>query len=251
MAYLRKKHLGSASTTTCDVERWCSERSQDPEGDHEPYVPAFSVAHENRSFRVVMTTKHLLRSLSGSKVIQVDATYKVNWNGYPVIVAVIADTNKAFYPCVISVVASEAAEDYAFVMRALKKGALTHSGMELAPEVVVADMARAITAAVAEVFPGAVRRVCWFHLKRAVEERARKETRDIREVVLNDLTNLQLSPSLELFHHAAVLMMEKWSRHGQGLSSVPTSETLYWLRTAPSTQVLILDRPAPTMVWRQ
>ena len=46
----------------------------------------------------------------------------------------------------------------------------------------------------------------------------------MREVVLNDLTNLQLAPSPELFHHAAALMMEKWE------SAWPGSELSAYFR---------------------
>ena len=210
MAQLRKKHLGSSSTTTCDIEGWCMEHSQEPDGEHDAFVHAFSVNHESKSFRVVMTTKHLLKAAGKAKVLQIDATYKVNWNGYPVIVAGVADANKSFFPCMICVVSTETKEDYAFVMQSMKDGARLYHDLDFNPEVVVADMAKSISAAVSEVFPDAVRRTCWFHLKKAVEQRARKETGGMCEVVLKDISDLQLSPSPDQFYHAATLMMEKW-----------------------------------------
>ena len=172
--------------------------------------------HGSKSFRIVITTKHLLKSMVASKVFQIDATYKVNWNGYPVIVAGVADANKSFFPCVISVVSSETTEDYSFVMRSIKDGVSTHCGVDFNPEVVVADMAKSITAAAIEVFPGAIRRVCWFHLKKAVEQRARKEPKEMYDIIMCDLANIQLSSCPEQFHHAAALMIEKWEAAWRG-----------------------------------
>ena len=172
---------------------------------------AYEVHHEEQSFRVCITTKKLLKAVADSKVLQIDATYKVNWQGYPAIVAGVADANKSFFPCMVSVLSAETSADYAFVLRALKDGASSHSGRDYAPEVVVGDMARAITSATAEVFPDAVRRVCWFHLKKAVEERARKEPAEARDMFLSDLADLQLSLDSDMFWHAASLMLQKWT----------------------------------------
>ena len=181
-----------------------------PTQDDEPYVLASEVGDETQTFRIVLTTQKLLATVATSKILHIDATYKINWHGYPVIIAGVGDADRQFFPCVISVLSSETTEDYAFVLQALKNGASIHGGIEYQPEVVVADMARAISAAVGEVFPAAVRRVCWFHLKKAAEEKARREPPEARDVFLRDLADLQLSPTEGQFWHAARLMMQKW-----------------------------------------
>ena len=211
LAQLRKKHMGPATGTTLDLKEWCEANETCPEDENEPYVHAYEVCHEQQSFRICITTKKLLKTVAASKVLQIDATYKVNWQGYPAIVAGVADANKSFFPCMVSVLASETSADYAFVLKALRDGASLVSGSDYAPDVVVGDMARAITGAITEVFPAAVRRVCWFHVKKAVEEKARKEPAEARDMFLADLADLQLSLDEDMFWHSANLMLDKWS----------------------------------------
>ena len=96
LAQLRKKHLGPSSITTFDLKEWCEANCSPPEGENEPYFHAYKVCHEERSFRVCITTKKFLEARAGSKVIQIDATYKLA--GYPAIVAGVADANKNLLP---------------------------------------------------------------------------------------------------------------------------------------------------------
>ena len=64
-------------------------------------------------------------------------------------------------------------------------------------------------------FPSAVRRVCWFHVKKAVEERAGREPAEARVMLLADIADLQLLDD-DMLRHLSGLMLEKWSDRAPG-----------------------------------
>ena len=68
-----------------------------------------------------ITTEKHLTAVTVSKVLQVDNTYKINWQGYPGIVAGVADANTNFRR-MINILSTESSDDYSFVLKALKDG---------------------------------------------------------------------------------------------------------------------------------
>ena len=50
-----------------------------------------------------------------------DATYKLIWQGYPVLIVGVVDNNKSFHPIGLIVANSETSEDFEFVYSSLKK----------------------------------------------------------------------------------------------------------------------------------
>lgn len=71
-----------------DIMQWCQSNSSYPSNDNEPFVLAneCSSINEPFSFRFCITTPLLLQLFIGLTTIAIDATYKLNWNGYPLIV---------------------------------------------------------------------------------------------------------------------------------------------------------------------
>ena len=75
-------------------------KSSTPETDDHPYVAAYKIIYNDDSddddvsneadnepkFRVFITTKRLLKIAANSKTIHADATYKLVWEGMPVII---------------------------------------------------------------------------------------------------------------------------------------------------------------------
>ena len=59
--------------------------------------------------------------------------------------------------------------------------------------------------------PGALRRVCWFHVRKNVESFLRKDS-VMRKACLKDIAVLQLAESEEQFRQASVAMLAKWER---------------------------------------
>jgi hypothetical protein len=74
--------------------------------------------------RVFFTTKRLLGITEmGSHHVNSDATYKMNFQGYPVLMNGTTDRSKAFHPYGLWLTLTENHEDYAFVYEGIKKGA--------------------------------------------------------------------------------------------------------------------------------
>ena len=56
----------------------------------------------------------------GKEKVCIDATYKLNWNGFPLIVFGTVDRRKKFHPLVYACTASETTNDYEFVFESVK-----------------------------------------------------------------------------------------------------------------------------------
>ncbi|XP_043246603.1 uncharacterized protein LOC122394085 [Amphibalanus amphitrite] len=158
----------------------------------------------------MLTTRSLLVAAAAADVIHVDATYKLNWQGYPVLIAGVTDAASQFFPCIFAVMTSEKEGDYTSLLRVMKDEVEKATQQTFAPRVVMGDCAEAVTRAAEAVFPDAARRVCWFHVKKAIDGRLRGEDKEWRGMVLGDLEKVQLSATPEQFDHSFDLMCERW-----------------------------------------
>ena len=55
-----------------------------------------------------------------STLLCADGTYKLNWNGFPTILARTTDKDRKFHPFCIALCTTETAEDFEFVFHHLK-----------------------------------------------------------------------------------------------------------------------------------
>uniref|UniRef100_A0A914W8S1 SWIM-type domain-containing protein n=1 Tax=Plectus sambesii TaxID=2011161 RepID=A0A914W8S1_9BILA len=69
----------------------------------------------------------------------------------------------------------------------------------------MSDGASSITTAIAQVFPDALQLTCWFHMQKQVKVQMPKKgvPKDRRKKVHEDVSALQLAPTLTVFHSAA------------------------------------------------
>ncbi len=111
-------------------------------------------------FRIVLTSKQLLEHASGAEVrqIQADATYKLIWQGFPVLIFGFSNANKRFHPLSIAISSHEAEDDFRFAFQALKQEIT-----ELNPEFCLSDGATAIYNGAEAVWPGIQRAMCNSH----------------------------------------------------------------------------------------
>ena len=78
---------------------------------------------EKEKFRFSISTKRLLRIASRfARLIQADSTYKLIWNGNPVLIIGFSDSNNAFHPICLAVTSDETHFDYQFLFESLQKG---------------------------------------------------------------------------------------------------------------------------------
>ena len=88
-----------------ELEQWCLDHSEVPNEDDTPYVVCHNVKypdveHEgeqnNREFRIFISTNRLLKHAKIRNNIHIDVTYKLVWEGMPVIVIGTTDFDKTF-----------------------------------------------------------------------------------------------------------------------------------------------------------
>lgn len=76
---------------------------------------------ENDLFRFILTTLRLQYIATKSNLAMTDATYKLNWHGFPVILIGVVDLDKKFHPTGLSICKSESTDDYKFIFESIKK----------------------------------------------------------------------------------------------------------------------------------
>ena len=92
---LRKIERKSVFPSECvrnthELRRKVAEFLKEPESDTEPYVPFHEIEDSDPSkeprFTIIFASKKNLDKLKADRVLQTDATYRLNWMGYPVFV---------------------------------------------------------------------------------------------------------------------------------------------------------------------
>lgn len=101
-----------------DVVKWADEHQFKPDLDEDcPFVVdmlASTMDDEEAHFQYVVSTKRLLKNALNYKNICVDATYKVVFFGYPLIIMGSIDVNRKFHLIAASLCVSETTTDYNF-----------------------------------------------------------------------------------------------------------------------------------------
>ena len=119
---LQKKTVGKSNMTLGELAKFCIEHNQIPDEDspHEPFVLDFQIFDEDDidtlvdfeegdQFRVVITTRHLLKFSDKFKlVLQTDGTYKVVWQGFPIIIVGASDYDRHFHGVLLAICSREA-----------------------------------------------------------------------------------------------------------------------------------------------
>lgn len=209
---VRTEKLGQATVSANEIRKLCEANKEVPADDEDAafvvdyFLQAESPAPEEQCLRIVISTRRLLRNLRLSDMVQIDATYKVNWQGYPVMVVGTTDRNKTFHPFALAICNGETAEDFAFIFCTL------HTfNPEWKPVILLADGAEAITRGFEEVFgPPQVRLMCYFHVLKNVEKYLKVIRGSTSVALKHDITTLQACQDETSFQKAAVLFFKKW-----------------------------------------
>ena len=69
-----------------------------------------------------MTTKRLSLIANKSSKIHADATYKLNWQGFPVLIVGTTDSDRKFHPIGLSVCIEEKQKDFEFIFKVIRDG---------------------------------------------------------------------------------------------------------------------------------
>ena len=116
----------------------CVAKSHMPTDLDEPFIIKYQVRCDEtdvvdgpeigvEQFRIAISTRRLL-GLTGEQgkqehfTIQVDSTYKLIWNGFPVLVFGFNDLDNVFHPICISITSNETNRDYEFLFGTIQHG---------------------------------------------------------------------------------------------------------------------------------
>lgn len=85
-----------------EISKWCTERTEIPNDEDEPFaldhlISAESLNIDEQDLKIVISTKRLLRNLKKSVMVQIEAKYKLIWQGYPVMVLGTSDKDQVFH----------------------------------------------------------------------------------------------------------------------------------------------------------
>lgn len=167
------------------LEAWLLQETI-PESNIEPFI----VNHhfelneadpQSSIFRFIVSSKHLLRAACDCERMHCDATYKLNWQGFPVLLIGMTDSERKFHPIGICTCSNEQTADFQFLFSSLKTAVMQLFRKELNPRVLICDAAGSIHAAFKNVFGDNDNIVmCWAHVRRNIVKNLPKHEKEPR-----------------------------------------------------------------------
>ncbi|KAG4068613.1 hypothetical protein HA402_004954 [Bradysia odoriphaga] len=204
-----RESKGQTKISLGELEQFLTDKSPIPHDEHTAFVVNFEINYETPCFRFFFSTKNLLRQTSLSKIVHADTTYKLNYEGFPVLVVGVTDLDRHLHTSGVAVCTEEKTADFSFLFQSIATGMYKILGICYAPTTLVSDAAEAIANGFKAVFgEGVLIIMCWAHVKRAILKRY-KNNPNINDI-LKDLDLLQLSPSTEYFQIGLKIFLEKW-----------------------------------------
>ncbi|CAF1449502.1 unnamed protein product [Adineta ricciae] len=226
LVYYRKKKYGSHKISLGELEEWCKNNETVPVDENQSFVVFYKILYNNDEyeddedieddtcdkFRFFISSLRLLNIASTSQHIHADATYKLVWQGFPVLIVGTTDLNKVFHPFGMAVCSNEKTKDFQFIFNSLQVGMQKIGKDLLKPTALISDAADAIKNGFNNVFGESHNEImCWAHMKRKVENRiCHIDNKEVRKDILEDIEMLQLCNSTTTFKLATTLFMKKW-----------------------------------------
>lgn len=194
---------------------WCEKNIEVPEDIDTPFVIGFDHSDEINAFnfRIVVSTKRMLKHCNGIEKLCVDATYKLVWNGFPFMVLGTIDRVKKFHALCFALCVNETTEDYRFIFDTLADNVLKLTGTIFEPRILISDAALAIRNAFSMAFPAHDLMVmCFVHVLRNVNKHKDKYKKENKKEIIEGIMILQLAPSREIFDTMSALFIKKWKK---------------------------------------
>lgn len=213
--YMLKKFRDAEAPATInlgDMIEWLDKHREYPSDENCAFVigSESSSLGEDLSFGFAFSTPLLLKLLMDCKTICIDATYKLNWLGFPLMVLGTVDRAKKFHPLVYACCSHERTLDYTFIFECVKESIKKHFSKQFEPEKLIADAADAIRNAFYDSYESAQLDImCYAHvirncMKRPFASKANKP------LILDDIRKMQLAPNKQTFKMMSNLFCKKW-----------------------------------------
>lgn len=151
-----------------------------------------------------------MRRARNFETVCIDATYKLNWHGFPLIVFGTVDRLKRFHPIAYACTTHETTADYEFVFSSFRDAIEIFYEQKFEPKTLIADGADAIRNAFYKSFVSAELDImCFAHVLRNVRKQSFK-TKSNKQLILDDIRKIQLAPNKKTFSMMTKLFCEKW-----------------------------------------
>lgn len=169
----RRVKFGHHTIHLGELEKWIHDHETIPEDEDEPFVMKYWILESDQPiFRFVLTTRKLLKLACSIDILHADATYKLIWQGFPVLIIGTTNKNRKFYPLCLGVSTNEQEEDFEMMFSGLKEKVCSLFDHDLQPKVLVCDAAQAIKNAFILVFGSDTTvRMCWAHAKKNMQKK--------------------------------------------------------------------------------
>jgi hypothetical protein len=222
-SYKRKKY-GSSTISLGELEQWCQQTNNIPDDEDEPFVVSYNIIYDEEfdddeeaddeggsKFRIFISTKRLLKHAFDAKKLHVDATYKLIWQGFPVLIIGTSDMDRHFHIFGMAICSNEKTDDFKFIFRSVCDG-LNRLEMEtIQPEVLISDASDAICNAFQDVFGNKVMVMCWAHMRRNIVKKVESLVDKERRLdIIEDIETLQISANEHVFKKASECFIKKW-----------------------------------------
>lgn len=214
LAKYKKDKFGPPAIKISDLRRLLDAYIEIPEATDAPYV-VYNL-DDTDGFKFFITSKALIAKARGAISLSADATYKLLWQGFPVLLVGTTDLNRKFHIIGVAVCQYEREADFRFMFQSVKHCAKLLLQEIVAPTTIVCDAANAISNAFEAEF-GEDAEVtiimCWTHMlkstKKAVATHISDKTAQVK--ILEDVKFLQIIFNVPLFETALSLFLKKWS----------------------------------------
>lgn len=196
-----------------DLMEWCDSNSVFPQDPDKEFVlnHECSMPDEVMNFRLIISTPELLRKAIKFETVCIDATYKLNWHGFPLIVFGTVDRQKRFHPVAYACCTHETTADYEFVFKAIRNAIKVYYEQEFEPKILIADGADAIRNAFYNACPSAeIDIMCFAHVIRNIRKRS-FSSKSNKQLVLDDIRKIQLAANKSTFSMMTALFCQKWT----------------------------------------
>lgn len=208
----KKKKFGATTISITYLSELLKEFTKNAESVDSPYV-VHDLSSDNKYFRFFMTSTALIEKARGAHSLQADATYKLMWQGFPVLIVGTTDLDRKFHLIGVAVCVCEKQEDFEFVFNSVKKCARELLQCDVTPTTIVCDAAHAISNAFKTEF-GAESTVimCWAHMLRKVKQKLKTliKEKELFDMVIKDIVSMQVISSPSNFEIARSLFKNKY-----------------------------------------
>ncbi|CAF4737801.1 unnamed protein product [Rotaria sp. Silwood2] len=211
-------------------EQWCEGNVEVPIDENKAFAVSYKILYDNEEyednedieedgnkFHIFISSVRLLNIASISSHLHADATYKLVWQGFPVLIVGTTDFNKAVHPFGLAVCSNETIKDFEFIFNSIQVGMQKINKDLLKPTALISDAADAIKNGFTNIFGSSYNQImCWAHMKRKVNNRVCQiDDKHIAKEIIEDIEMLQLSNSTEVFKLASTLFVKKWNMNNK------------------------------------